>query len=66
MFLFDVETHNNEKLAQEVSASLFDVNCLCERWDRHLTSEEIQTERKHITVINKSCGNPVMNMLEYI
>ena len=42
------------------------MNHLRGKWDRDLTVEEIETERKDFIVFNGSTGNPVMNMLKNI
>ena len=42
------------------------MNRLRNSWDRDLTPEETEIERKYVFVFDKSCENPVMNMLRYI
>ena len=66
VFLFDFETYNAQEIAEAYPSSLYDVNRLGDRWNRVLTPEEIQTERKDAIVFNRSCGNLVMNMLKCI
>ena len=39
---------------------------LRDKWDRDLTSKELETKRENVTVFDESSGNPVMNMLKYI
>ena len=48
------------------AASLYVVNRFRHRYDRNITPEEIEIERKHNFVLHKSCGNPVENMPKYI
>ena len=64
MFVFNLETYNDQAFAEAYAAGLYGVNRLRDRWDREKNSEEIQTQRKYV-VSNKSCGNPVMNMLKF-
>ena len=66
VFVFDLETYNDQEFAEAYEAGLYDVNRLRDSWDRDLTPEEIQTEGKYVIVFNKTCGNPVLNMLKYI
>ena len=66
VFVFDLETHNDQELAEAHAAGLYDVNRLRDKWDRDLTVQEIETERENVTVFDGSSGNPIMNMLKYI
>ena len=65
MFVSDSETYNGQEIAEAHAAGLYDVNCLRDRWDRVLSPEQIEIERKSVIVFDKSCGNPVMNMLKF-
>ena len=40
------------------------MNRLRDRWNRNLTSDELETEIENITVFDESNGNPVMNLLK--
>ena len=64
MFVFDLETHDNQELAEAFSAGLYDVSRLCGRWDRDLIPDEIVIEKQNVTVFDGSNGNPVKNMLK--
>ena len=66
VFVFDLETHNDNEFAETYAAGLYDVNRLRDRWQRDLTSDEIIIERKHVTVFDTSNGNCIMNMLKHI
>ena len=66
VFLFDLETHNDQEFAEAYAAGLYDVNRLRDRWHRDLTPDELIIERKHVTVFEASNGNCIMNMLKYI
>ena len=65
VFVFDLETHNNQAFAETYTAELYDVNRLCDRWDRDLTPDEILIEEENVVVFDGSNGNPVMNMPKY-
>ena len=66
VFVFDLETHNDQEFAETYAAGLYDVNRLHDKWDRDLTPDELVIERKNVTVFDTSDGNCVMNMLKYI
>ena len=66
VFVFDLETHNDQEFAEAYAVGLYDVNRLRDRWHRDLTSNELIIERKNVTVFDASNGNCVMNMLKYI
>ena len=42
------------------------MNRLRARWYQDLTRERIEMERENVIVLDKSCGNPVMNMPQNI
>ena len=42
VFLFDLETHNDQEFAEAYAAGLYDVNRLRDRWHRDLTNNEIR------------------------
>ena len=63
MFVFDLETCNDQELAEAYAAGLYDVNCLRYRWNRDLTADEVVTEKDNVTVFDGSYANPVMTML---
>ena len=66
VFVFDLETHNNQEFAEAYAAGLYDVNRLRDRWHRDLTTDELIIERENVTVFDASNGNCIMNMLKYI
>ena len=65
VFVFDLESHNDQEFAEACATGLYDVNRLGNKWDRDLTDQEIETERANVTVFDGSNGNPVMNMLKF-
>ena len=66
VFVFDLETHNDQEFAEAYAAGLYDVIRLRDRWHRDLTSKELVIERENVTVFDASNGNCVMEMLKYI
>ena len=66
VFVFDLETHNDQEFAETYGAGLYDVNRLKDKWDRDLTTHELVIERKNVTIFDASNGNCVMDMLKYI
>ena len=66
VFVFDLETHNDEEFAEAYAAGLYDANRLRDKWDRDLTSNELVIEKQNVTVFDASNGNCVLNMLKYI
>ena len=66
VFVFDLETHNDQEFAEAYAAGLYDVNRLTDCWYRDLNSDELIIERKNVTVFDASNGNCLMNMLKYI
>ena len=66
MFVFDLETHNDQEFAEAYAAGLYDVNRLRDKWERDLTDQELETERENVTVFDGSNGNPVMNLPNYV
>ena len=63
VFVFDLETHNDQEFAETYAAGLYDVNRLRDCWHRDLTPHELIIERKNVTIFN---GNCIKNMLKYI
>ena len=66
VFVFDLETYNDEEFAEAYAAGLYVVNRLRDRWYRNLRDGERETERENITVFDRYNSNPVLNMLQYI
>ena len=66
MFIFDLETHNDQEFAKAYAAGLYDVNRLKDRWHKELNNNELIIERKHLNIFDASNGNCIMNMLKYI
>ena len=65
VFVFDLETYNDQEFAEAYAAGCHDV-IHKEKWDKDLTVQEIETERENVIVFDGSTGNPVKNMLENI
>ena len=66
VFVFDLETHNDQEFAAAYAAGLYDVNRLRECWYRNLNTNELIIERKNVTVFDASNGNCIMDLLKYI
>ena len=66
VFVFDLETHNDQEFAEAYAAGLYDVNRLRDCWYRDLNSDELIIERKNVTVFDTSNGNCIINMLKHI
>ena len=66
VFVFDLETYNDQEFAEAYAAGLYDVNRLRDRSHRDLTNNELIIERENVNVFDASNGNCVMNMLKYI
>ena len=66
VFVFDIETHNDQEFAEAYAAGLYDVNRLHDKWDRDLTPDELVIGRKNVTIFDTSNGKCIMNMLKYI
>ena len=64
VFEFDLETHNDQELAEAYAAGLYDVNRLRGKWDRDLTTDDLVMEKENVTVFDGFNGIPVMNMLK--
>ena len=65
VFVFDLETYNDQEFAEASAAGLFDFNRLRDRWDRDVTVQETETEVENVIVFDGSNGTPVMNMPDY-
>ena len=66
VFVFDLETHNDQEFAETYAAGLYDVNRLRDKWDRDLTPDELKSGKENTSVFDASNGNCVTNMLKYI
>ena len=66
VFVFDLETYNDQDFAEAYAIGLYDVNRLRDRWDRDLTPDEKVTEKDNVIVFAGSNGNPVMTMRNYV
>ena len=64
MFVFGLETYNDQEIAQANAAGLYHVRPVRDKLDRNSGPEEIEIERKCVIVFDKSCGNPFMDMLK--
>ena len=64
VFVFDLETINEQEFAESYAAGLYDMNRLRDQWDRDLTPDEIATKKDSVIVFDVSNGKPVMNMLK--
>ena len=54
VFVFDLESHNDQEFAEAYAAGLYDVNRLRDRWHRDLTNNELALERKNVNVFDAS------------
>ena len=66
VFVFNLETHNDQGFAAAYAAGLYEVTRLRDWWDRDITVQEIETKRKNVTVFDGSNSKPVMNMVKNI
>ena len=66
VFVIDLETHNDQAFSEAYAAGLYNLSRLRDNGNRHLTSDELETERENVTIFDGSCGNPVMSMLKFI
>ena len=66
VFVFGLETYNDQEFAEAYAAGLYDVNRLRVRWNRALTSDELLIDTDNVTVFDRSNGNTVMKVLKYI
>ena len=64
--MFDLETFNDQEFAEAYAADFYELNLLREKWDRDLTREGIEVERKNGFLFHNSCGNPGMSVLKNI
>ena len=53
VFVFDLETHNDQEFAEAYAAGIYDVNRLRDRWQRDLTSNEVVIERKMLPFLRQ-------------
>ena len=61
LFVFELQTLNDQEFAEAYAAGLYDVNRLRDKWDRDFTPDEIVIGRENVTILD--C---VMDMLIYI
>ena len=66
VFVFDLETHNDQEYGEAYAVGLYDTNRLRHCWYRDLNRNELMIERKHVNIFDASIGNCIMNMLKYI
>ena len=66
VFVFDLETQNDQEFAEAYAAGLYNVNRLKDKWDEDLTPDELIIEKENVTVFDASNGNCIMNMIKYI
>ena len=66
VFVFDLETYNDQEFAEAYAVALYEVNRLRDKWDRDPIPDEMVRETENATVFDGSNGNPVMNMLNYV
>ena len=66
MFVFDLETYNDQELAKSYAAGLYDVNRLRDRCDRDLTPDAVVTETDNVIAFDGCIANLVMTVLEYV
>ena len=46
VFVFDLETHNDQEFAEAYAAGLYDVNRLRNKRDRDLTPDELKSQKR--------------------
>ena len=51
VFVFDLETHNDQEFAEAYATGLYNVNRLGDMWDRDLAPDEIIIEKENATVL---------------
>ena len=51
VFVFDLETYNDQEFADSYAAGIYDVSCLQNKWNRDLTYNELETGRKNVTIL---------------
>ena len=66
VFLFDLETYDDQNVAEAYAAGLNYVNRLRECWDRDLSPDEIMTETGMVIVFEGCIGKTVMTMPKYV
>ena len=66
VFVFDLETWNDQEFAEAYAAGLDDVNRLRYRWNRELTSDELMIERENVFIFDGSKRKFVMDMFKFI
>ena len=67
LFVFHLETNNDQEFVEAYGAGLYDVYRLRDRWNhRNLTPKEIEIEIKYVNVFDPLGGNLIMNLLHYI
>ena len=54
VFLFALQTYNDQEFAESNAAGLYDLNCLRVKWDRDLISDEMVIEKENVTVFDES------------
>ena len=64
VLVFDLETNNDQEVAEAYAAGLYKMNRFRVMWDRDLTVQEIET-KENVTVFDGPNGNPVVNMLKH-
>ena len=66
VFVFELETHNDQEFAEAYAVGLYGTNRLRDCWYRDLKRNELMIERKNVTVFDASNGNCIKNMLKSI
>ena len=51
VFVFDLETYNDQEFAEAYAAGIYDVNRLRDKWDRDLTLDQTVTEKDSVIVL---------------
>ena len=66
VFVFELETYNDQEFVETYAAGIYDVYRLRDRWKRDSTPHEIVTEKVIVILFDGSNVNPVMNILKNI
>ena len=64
VFVIYLETYKDQELAETYAAGFYGMNRLRDKWNRDITSVELETKRENVTVFDGSYANPVVSMLK--
>ena len=52
VFVFDLETHNEQEFPEACAAGWYYVKRLRDKWERDLTTNELEAKREKVTVFD--------------